>query len=88
MWPTKFLEKETILSVIPLAFIISPAAIKKGMASKVKESTPEYILVTIALRGKSPYKQRATIDDRPIAKPTGKFRNNRPRKRINKIVSI
>ena len=47
-------EKETILSVIPLSFIISPAAIKKGIANKVKESTPEYIRVTIALRGKSP----------------------------------
>ena len=52
--PTKALEKETILSVIPLSFIISPAAIKKGIAKRVNESTPEYILVTIALKGRSP----------------------------------
>ena len=50
----KFLENDTILSVIPLSFIISPAAIKKGIANKVNESTPENILVTIALKGKSP----------------------------------
>ena len=30
------------------------AAIKNGIANNVNESTPEYILVTIALKGKSP----------------------------------
>ena len=52
--PFYFYENETILSVIPLSFIISPAAMKKGIAKRVNESTPEYILVTMALNGKSP----------------------------------
>ena len=88
IWPTRAFEKETILSVMPLSFIISPAAIKKGIASRVKESTPENILVTIALRGKSPNKHKADIDDRPIAKATGRFKNNKIKNEQNKTVSI
>ena len=88
IWPTKFFENETILSVIPLSFMISPAAIKKGMANKVNESTPEYILVTIALKGKSPKKLSASIDEKPIANATGKLINKSKKKAENKIASI
>ena len=83
----KLFENDTILSVIPLSFIISPAAIKKGIANKVNESTPEYILVTIALKGKSPKKLSASIDEKPIAKATGKLMNNSKKKAVNKIFS-
>jgi hypothetical protein len=68
--------------------MISPAAIKKGIANNVNESTPEYILVTIALKGKSPKKLSASIDEKPIANATGKLINNSKKKAENKIASI
>lgn len=49
--PTSEREKFTIRSVIPQAFINSPAMMKNGIASRVNESTPTNARVTMLFRG-------------------------------------
>jgi hypothetical protein len=88
MWPTKDFANETILSVIPLSFINSPARIKKGIDNKVKESTPEYILVITVFNGTSEKKYKVATEDKPIAIPTGTLMNSKIKKITNKAISI
>jgi hypothetical protein len=86
--PTNDFANDTILSVIPLSFINSPARIKKGIDNKVKESTPEYILVITVFNGTSEKKYKTVTEDKPIAIPTGIFINSKIKKIINKAISI
>ena len=57
--------------VIPQAFMISPAAMKKGIAKRVNESTPTNIRVTKVFSGSCPWYRSPARAAMPSANATG-----------------
>ncbi len=86
--PTSERAKATMRSVMPQAFISSPAMMKNGMASSVNESTPTKARVTMPFSGNVLSKIRATADAMPNANAIGMLISSRMKNVANRIVSI
>ena len=71
IWPTSEREKATMRSVMPHAFINSPAMMKNGIANSVKESTPTKARVTMPLSGRVASEASVTSEAIPSAKAIG-----------------
>ena len=88
MKPTSERAKATIRSVMPQAFISSPAMMKKGIARSVKLSTPTKARVTMLLIGSTGSDSSVTAVAMPNANAIGmliRSRTKNVRKRIKSI---
>ena len=89
MWPTRALQKLTILLVIPALFMSSPAKIKSGIAIILKESMVTNILCGTTVNGTGVFPNKSAeklAKHIPIA--IGHPRISKMRNVINKILNI
>ena len=73
---------------MPQAFINSPAMMKNGIASRVKESTPTKARVTMLLSGSVLSIQSVRAEAMPSAKAIGTLNTSKTKKVVNRIASI
>ena len=88
IWPTSDRANATMRSVMPQAFISSPAMMKNGMASSVKESTPTKARVTMLLIGRVSSIRSVVAAAMPSAKAIGILIRSKTKKVRKRIVSI